>query len=1025
MSFLRHRLSRVFQLPSDETSTVDRQESSYSSKIDVARLAPGSYSSRSKSQSPFRRSVSGLSAMSTRIDASPEPIPSSSSTHFLTPSRSSLNKVAAESFRSLAESIRARTSLFYVQTSPSRPSSRSSNRSPAPGPDLSSYHRRSSILRSLKKRHSGRLTPEEIVEAPPEPRTEHPSLPHELLVPIPSSSLLDSTFAPTLIFHDHARSMEDCSGFEYNAQRNNSTSTGAWSTLCSPSELSRRSTLATLVSHSSTSTTHEKESFYESQRNSQDDSSRVATSFYSFDPSRSLLMPSTESFNTFPDFKDADPEPREKKSKMRGSLSVKGVDYPPSFWTSPYRKAIQDLSNPAPETLDTNIESVSLDSLAEQNVSNYPDIFEEVDLASPSVRKSQKPEEDFSALLNDERIPSMGSRTEWDQIHAERDQRYQATQVLLSETESDTECDSELQLCPYPQSTFRRASKTSIHSIDEPVQDPAMLFPRVPSRGFISMNDSASFDQSTLRHVLNEYFQVEIESVKSPEESLSRKGIDFLVEAIERDSAEDLISISPLVEALENSQVISPVALPYRLRTDFTAMYSRVDDRLQVEETDDTRTHALEAPIEAGEMSINEESTTEARVLSRTFQGDQVELESSNLSSLQPASLENYQHIRSFSGVSEDTTDSCAVTTHSPLCYRPVTLRQSYHARTSAVRRTSSLVDEMHNTMNEEIDDMSNANEPHESAFAISHEDQPARQSLPSSPIQAEESTWGLSSLRTTWSGVSLTALLDGNEFRPRTPMPGSFDVEEQLVEEFAPPFSPNPAKSSSSMSVSSMASHLALLNGRIFQPQEISSVHIENSAPHVDVITCDPSRVAINEARPSEGASSKQEEGSTCSDARIESAQLATVEDIEIIRVAAITEALRNPCEVALPDSPQPRNPTPTRIATDEVKSIVDKPPKQMLVKTVISPNINTKGSSNQCQPNIQTPQSPETATPSNTSIKKGKGSKKAKKAAAAAKKLKGMKAVQAKGEEDNPPKTASPATPKVTWSPQRSKRW
>ena len=55
------------------------------------------------------------------------------------------------------------------------------------------------------------------------------------------------------------------------------------------------------------------------------------------------------------------------------------------------------------------------------------------------------------------------------------------------------------------------------------------------------------------------------------------------------------------------------------------------------------------------------------------------------------------KEFRASSAQSNATTDSCALTTHSPLCYQPMV--SSHHTRTTPVRRTSSIIDALHEAL--------------------------------------------------------------------------------------------------------------------------------------------------------------------------------------------------------------------------------------------------------------------------------------------------------------------------------------
>ena len=242
--------------------------------------------------------------------------------------------------------------------------------------------------------------------------------------------------------------------------------------------------------------------------------------------------------------------------------------------------------------------------------------------------------------------PSMGSRAVWNQARADRDSRYLALEALT--TDDDSESDSDLELAPQSgKMAGRRRSERSA------TKDETAIHPPNPNRGdfqyaieAIERLPGKAFDDSSSSEAGN-----------PSERGESNSDLHYAVEAVEQSlgapsSSSDHFPEEVVPRSLNSNLIVKDIK------------------NTPVVELEQQRLDVADAPGE-----INQSASEEPFAM--LLRNGKISFAEADYS----ARCESFSSTDSIS-----TTESCAVTTHDPLCYTPPPY-PNLHVRSSPVAR--------------------------------------------------------------------------------------------------------------------------------------------------------------------------------------------------------------------------------------------------------------------------------------------------------------------------------------------------
>jgi len=704
------------KLPRNQSVTLSN-DSGYASGSSLrSRSTNVSLSQPATARSGEKSSDSDLQGCDTRA--------STLASNCFTPRRS-LHKAASTTFKFFSDSIRSKTQLFYVE------SERPGTPYPIESGKTRKQDHKSRILSSLRSRHSRRdKGGDEFVDQVVS--TIVSDIPHELHVDIPDSNLLemDSLLPKEAQYAkivDNYSSHSQCppppanSPVQLKPLHIPSHTRTTEPTVDTTSEL-KESIIQpdfpgiSLVQNTSSS----------SEPNSivHNDPSAHATSS---DGGEAFVTSSLTENQTSSSPQAAKPS---KGFRTGGNLFVKGnreqnrrTNIP-----SPYRRALRSseslevpLEHPAnpPEQLDVSHEvkaatrpSIKRATSLPRGLSNI--MMSDCDGTGPTEGAATQvfdgydgDAESSNELLEE---PNMGPRSSWDKARADRLRRYQAVRTMSAETVVDTSDEEGLQLRPFrdglasvpgsPSRIYRKVRFATAEEFQE-VAVPAATISLLEELSIPSENvkmilwearpaaeSTEQPDGEDMWHLANELPAIEIEPHSSETNyqtcSLSPAGIYYAIEAIDRPTGISMLadkSPAPETEALRSetnskARALAPASILYAVeaidRPSGTSMNT-------LEETDESNLDCSmpRGPQEAGlPWSSERDFKKSVSLPSRLTKG------------------------RQLSSCSVATEYSCAVTTNSPLCYKAIPA-PSIHLHNTPVRRTSSIIDEIHQIRDE------------------------------------------------------------------------------------------------------------------------------------------------------------------------------------------------------------------------------------------------------------------------------------------------------------------------------------
>ena len=347
---------------------------------------------------------------------------------------------------------------------------------------------------------------------------------------------------------------------------------------------------------------------------------------------------------------------------------------------------------------------------------------------------------DVESSSGESEKPRLGSIIDWYKWDTDR-RGFGAAQAMDAETESDTETDVGLQLRHY-----QTSPADSSWGMERPeITSAGQNTPREKDKGS-SLSSERKFSpfprylttQSSIggNSLLEQNFSEEIlspESIKHAVEAINKingYGLDLpislrlAIEAIERPTGASMGS--PLIPAaapwgnetepheqtvfdeipalalgghdtLAESALRAAAVKKSSLRVSFSKDLPRRNHdhstgrREDFSNFDDTAESSSEFNLDPSDSELEVEALG-----TDCLKEDEVSLYTDTAKSIDAESLD--QHTRCPSSQSATTTDSCAVTTHHPKCYSPISI-PSIHLRNSPVRRTPSINDKIHESL--------------------------------------------------------------------------------------------------------------------------------------------------------------------------------------------------------------------------------------------------------------------------------------------------------------------------------------
>ncbi|KAL9120653.1 MAG: hypothetical protein Q9187_002794, partial [Circinaria calcarea] len=643
MSFLKTRLSQIWRRSEDveDHNTENRKRSESQSAVSIADSGCFSASSIQITDSD---QMSELEMCPSTIDTSA--INHHASPPGDSPSKRTLNKVASRTFKMFSDTIRSKTQMFYVTPE--------GLETPVPTEKDSPEKQKPSIKAPLSLR--GRATREARVtddSGEPPARTLTPtSLPHELNVYIPDASLLEPKPVTTPTKFNSVSSYED-NGYIAEVD----------TTKVAPSMTS-----SALVNHETPSC---------------------------------IMLPSTPAGSP--------------RSQVGGSLFVKGNRecIPLAGARSPFRRAILDQKvqtlpiNGSQEKKDGNQRQLEVYHRVLVNRTNgVPPALKDL-FVSPTedqatnarfkmqVLPAESYEVDSKVSSEITSLPGMGPKLTWDETRADRQQDFLGSEAMTPETESDTEDDMTLELRP--------CSTVALPEVLRPEERSRAKSDPMKLPTYKKVRFETSWPTSALKYAIEAIEKSSGDALDAELDEAARvtSALQYAVEAIEKPSGttmnDEVHEVSSptgaftyVFEAVQkpNGPVVDAVMNPGDLNLDSVIRILRKDSKSQEPRMrvvfEDDRSHL---------PAKDEQSSDSTDMLLPATQTDNSLLKTPSKSEYLIGGSST--HNRSVSAQSAATTDSCAVTTHSKLCYNPLSF-PGLHIRTTPVRRTSSINAQVH-----------------------------------------------------------------------------------------------------------------------------------------------------------------------------------------------------------------------------------------------------------------------------------------------------------------------------------------
>ena len=697
MSSIRIRLSRMWN-NSDGENTSPAESRKPSTTNSLALTQDSGFWSMGSLRLRSNTSSSGLCTSTAdravNIDARDSTYNGQRSVSRFSSSTRSIHDVASSTFRFVSDALRSKTNLFYVESARSvTPFLVESNTS-------SKHQQKSRILSSLRSRrsHSDKLNRPVVASY-----VHVPEIPHELHVDIPDHTLLQtgsnesdeallgtlsssdafqtSDFLPQRIIAkqpvvfkeslDESEAETCVSASEYTTQRSSEKA---------GSEL--QSTDAS-YSHKGRDLS-EPESLHDTNHTTE---TAIREGRYS----RDVLQ--TSSYFSSLASKACKPT---RKLRVSGNLFVKGnreqtrrIGTP-----SPYRRALRNSEsyealpmqpNDAfglADRLNTSKENSILSRLSISRATSFTRGLsnlvmtdgENGEVGGKLVVDGELSEcYDGDAESCDE-VPTMSPRTPWNKARADPLKRYQLVRTMSAGTESNTSEDSGLRLRPSKEISKSRANSP----IDVPDGD-RKVHP-------VTRGDNGQNTNLRERQPRQATQSAPIECPRARDDVL-------VVEANDKHTGgdvwyaanESLVESGRPAPAIENSS--------YSLSNDYSCgrSFSNTSVAYGVEAIERRDGITVYSSEEASED--DPESSTQKTCPKKNAQ----RLPQISPNNLQIGAAESSRPLsaKKVSSYSISTSDSCAITTSIPLCYRDTSI-PSVHVHTTPVRRTSNINDEVH-----------------------------------------------------------------------------------------------------------------------------------------------------------------------------------------------------------------------------------------------------------------------------------------------------------------------------------------
>ncbi|MCJ1351983.1 MAG: hypothetical protein MMC33_001967 [Icmadophila ericetorum] len=430
-----------------------------------------------------------------------------------------------------------------------------------------------------------------------------------------------------------------------------------------------------------------------------------------------------------------------KRGSVDGSLFVKGNDYRRSIGTSsPFRKILQD-SRSSKEFSPSELHKLSEypkpvqdtfrpllhrttslpHGLSNLRVLNGGDPLEKLSIYDKPQASSYSSDSESDSDISE--TPSMGSRAAWDRGRADRARRYQAVHAMTAETESDTDNETkrlELQHCWAEYLVDESVAPEYLivtPSASTPGSPKKVHFADIcrPSRQLSDTTEKGHVTEPQVPHISPATSAI---TAPRPQADLHQE-ISSLGDT-SNETTEHLFYRS--VEDLKIDFTPSEGSATFEITTERNASAKQLADNNT--EKDHNRKTVESLVLERGDENAGD-CTKYKRIRMRPFtqrkhartafedpaikkwsqnamsDADTIEEDQSDaapyiqLIDLEDSSTVEPNHIRSSSSQSMSTSNSCAVTTHSPECFSPLP-KETLHVRSTPVRRTSSLNAEIH-----------------------------------------------------------------------------------------------------------------------------------------------------------------------------------------------------------------------------------------------------------------------------------------------------------------------------------------
>ena len=714
MAFVRARLSKIFRLNDDQhveqsgvTLEKQRQQSVRASMADSGYYSTATSRSRSpmappRPKTPLRdhRDVEG-----TGVETRDSPSKSLRSAH--SPNKRPVHKLASTTIKMFSDTIRSKATMFYV--SPPQTEAPRSDNTDSP----TKRDRAARLLSSLRSRNSRNFKEDsQIEETEVEPRV-YVDMPHELDVEIPNSSLIDHTtkaarqnsvaFLSTVVSiptaYHQARLKKDYNlpdPFGDTTVEENST-VGVTEKAPSLIDLVMNSpaTSSSIIAKSQVTPRSIMEASAPLELKNMDHVSDTGSD-------RDIVKTVEESAMCSA-MGSSPAAPQSQKSSACGSLFVKGKrEQERLHSSSPYRRGLlchsaakadteAEHSNPDWTAIDTGelfvISSLPADGdvtvprgrePAQSTDVYHIDVEDQPGLDRPLFVSSNLDAEDRTKCLGPQTVetPSMGPKSEWDKVRAERQRRYHKVSGTSAASEHDMEerSDSHLESC-----RDRLSADTQTDENMGTAEDDAS------TTGELSRSRKVRFEESP-----------DLQKKKPEPCSDTESGSRPLLVSDEYHTTNTRPSVLDAIKCAD-------ISATQKVEEECSSIWHESESRgYALDVIDHTRSSVLD---DVDLRSLSSASTLQD-VIETTDLSNHHGIISPEIASPRPHSRPRPRdfldieplHVRKASSHSASTTDSCAVTTKGEFRYEAERI-PSLHVRTSPVRRTSSINAELNSAL--------------------------------------------------------------------------------------------------------------------------------------------------------------------------------------------------------------------------------------------------------------------------------------------------------------------------------------